>query len=85
VVAGAVLLWALIIAGSFGAIYGLHRLALWMEERGYIYYLHKKPRSSPAGCFVAFQKVVEPRVQHVVQVSRVNHQHGEEGASGQAP
>ena len=25
------------------ALYGLHRLALWLEARGWLYYIHKKP------------------------------------------
>ena len=41
--------WMLIIALGLGALYGLHRLGLWMEERGYIYYLHKKPKGSALG------------------------------------
>jgi hypothetical protein len=77
-----VLQWSFSIAGGIAAIYGLHRLALWMEERGLIYYLHKKPKSSPIGSFVALQKIIEPQAQHVVQVSRINHEVGEAGASG---
>jgi hypothetical protein len=77
-----VLFWTLAVTGGLGALYGLHLLGLWMEERGYLYYLHKKPKGSAAGCFVALQKALEPNVQHVIQVSRVNHLHGEEGASG---
>ena len=66
-------------------MYGLHRLALRLEERGFIYYLNKKPRSSPMGSFVAFQRVLEPRAEHVIQVTRVNHLGGEDGASGADP
>jgi len=76
-------LWTLAAAGGLGGLYALHRLSLWAEERGYIYYLHKKPSSSAASCFVALQQVIEPKVEHVIQVSRVNHLYGEEGASGQ--
>ena len=78
-----VLFWALAAAGGLGVLYALHRLALWMEERGYLYYLHKKPSSSAASCFVALQQIIEPKVEHVIHVSRVNHLHGEEGSSGQ--
>ncbi len=78
-----VLFWTLAAAGGLGGLYVLHRLALWMEDRGYLYYLHKRPKSSAASCFVAFQQVIEPKVEHVIHVSRVNHLHGEEGASGQ--
>jgi hypothetical protein len=71
-------LWSLLVGGSIASIYGLRRLALWMEKQGWIYYLHKKPTSSPMGRFVALQQVIEPRSQHVLHVSRVNHVIGEE-------
>jgi len=77
-----ILRWTLYATGGLGAIYALHRLGLWSEERGYIYYLNKKPRSGAAGSFVAFQQIIEPRMQHVIQVTRVNHLAGDEGASG---
>jgi hypothetical protein len=77
------LLWTVFIAGGLLALYGLHRLGLWMEERGYIYYVHKKPTGSAAGSFVALQKIIEPQAQHVIQVARVNHLCGDEQASGQ--
>ncbi len=77
------LLWALLVTSGVFGLYGLHRLGLWMEERGYIYYVHKKPKGSAVGSFVALQKIIEPQVQHVIQVARVNHLAGDEEASGQ--
>ena len=77
-----VLGWILLTAGGIAALYGLHRIALRMEERGWIYYLNKKPRGSALGSFVAIQKVVEPRAEHVLHVSRENHVIGEEGVPG---
>jgi hypothetical protein len=56
-----------VIAG-LAALYGLHRLALGLEERGWLYYIHKGPRGSAAGCFVALQKAVEPQAQHILLV-----------------
>jgi hypothetical protein len=73
----------LIIALGLGALYGLHRLALWMEDRGHLYYLNKKPKSSPLGSLIAFQRAIEPRAHYVVQAEQVNQEVGEEGASGQ--
>ena len=75
--------WSLVIALGLGALYGLHRLGLWMEDRGYIYYLHKKPKSSPLGSLIAFQRAIEPCAQYVIQADQVNQEVGEEGASGQ--
>jgi len=55
-----VLLWGLIIVCGPVALYGFHRLCLWLENRGWLYYMYKKPSSSPASCFVAMQQVLEP-------------------------
>ena len=76
--------WVLIIALGLSSIYGLHRLGLWMEERGYIYYLHKKPKGGSAiGSLVAFQRAIEPRAEYVIQAEQVNQEIAEEGDSGQ--
>jgi hypothetical protein len=48
-------------------VYLLHRLCLFLEARGYLFYLHRKPDSSAAASFVALQKIVEPRMQHVLE------------------
>ncbi len=72
------LIWICLGAGGLLALYGLHRLGLWMEDRGYIYYVRKKPTGSAAGSFVALQKIIEPQAQHVIQVARVNHLRGDE-------
>jgi hypothetical protein len=75
--------WVLVVALGLGALYGLHRLGLWMEERGYIYYLHKKPKGGSAiGSLIAFQRAIEPRAEYVIQAEQVNQDIDEEGASG---
>jgi hypothetical protein len=83
VVALMVVAWIVVIGLGVGALYGLHRLALWMEDRGHIYYLNKRPKSSPLGSLIAFQRAIEPRANYVVQAEQVNQEVGEEGASGQ--
>jgi hypothetical protein len=55
------------IGGCIGGLYGLHRLALWMEDRGIIYYIRKEPSGSPLGSFIALQKVIEPRAEYVLR------------------
>jgi hypothetical protein len=74
-----VLLWSSAVVGGLAALYGLHRLALRLEDRGYLYYLRKKPSGSAAGCFVALQRAVEPQVQHVLFVRQ--EAPGDEGES----
>jgi hypothetical protein len=78
----AILSTILVICGPL-VLYGFHRLGLWMEEQGYIYYLHKKPKGSAAGSFVALQKMIEPQAEYVIQVTRAEHKLGEEKPSGQ--
>jgi hypothetical protein len=75
-------LWCLIIVSGLAALYGFHRLALWLEERGWLFYKHKKPTSSAASCFVALQQVLEPPVQHVLHVKEEKRNQAEEGVPG---
>jgi hypothetical protein len=37
--------------GLLVALYGLDRLGLWLEARGWLYCWHKKPTSSPASAW----------------------------------
>ena len=78
-----VLFWCGCAVGGAAGLYALHRLALRLEERGHLYYLNKKPKSSAIGSFVAFQRIIEPQVQHVIHVTEETQLHGEEGESGQ--
>jgi hypothetical protein len=50
------------------ALYGVHRLCLWLEQRGWLYYRNRRPSSSPASCLVALHQFLEPPVQHVQEV-----------------
>lgn len=43
------IVWAAVAAGT---VYGLHRLSLWMEARGWIYY--RKKHGSSGGLGTAF-------------------------------
>jgi len=70
------------IAAVSAAIYGLHRLCLYLEERGYLYYKHKRSSSSATGGFVAFQQMLEPQTQHVEQVAEQKRHHSDDEAPG---
>jgi hypothetical protein len=76
--------WTYLAWGVAGlaSVYGLHRLALALEERGLIYYVHKKPRGSGGSCLVALQKAIEPQSQHVLIVREEKRSHGEEDVPG---
>jgi hypothetical protein len=60
-------LWVLAGAAGLASLYMLHRLGLWMEQRGWLYYWHKKPGAGARG-FVALQEFLEPPVQHVYHI-----------------
>jgi hypothetical protein len=47
-------------------LWGLDRLGLWLEARGWLYYRKKQPTSSPMSALFALQKVIEPQVEHVI-------------------
>jgi len=74
--------WALALGGGLPALYGLHRLCLWLEARGHLYYIHNKTRGSVPGSFVALQELVEPRSSHVVQIKEEKRGESEEGVPG---
>jgi hypothetical protein len=65
------LLAALAVPTAAAALYGLHRLGLWLEDRGWLYYRRTKPESSPAAMWVGLQQFIEPGVRHVREVRQV--------------
>lgn len=66
------------------ALYGLHRLALWMEDRGWIYWTKKRASSTSVGtAFLEIQKLLEPSKQHLVDVK--NETREEDDDSGEPP
>jgi hypothetical protein len=70
----------LALLGVLAAVYWLDRLGLWLEGRGWLYYRHKKPGSSPAGAWVAMQQLIEPGVKHVREVREERPGEGDEEA-----
>ncbi|MGE3819684.1 MAG: hypothetical protein AB7I30_09630 [Isosphaeraceae bacterium] len=53
---------------ALAALLAAHRLASVLEKRGWIYYLHQKPRGGASRFFQPFQEVLDPSARHVVQV-----------------
>ncbi len=52
-------------------LYGLHRLALWMEERGWIYYWRRRAGSGALGnAVMGVQQILEPGKKHTLEVRR---------------
>ena len=66
--------WSLIIIGVFLALFVLHKLLLWMEDRGWIYY-HKKKASpgTAANAWLELQSMMEPGKKHVLEIKSEEH------------
>ncbi len=76
--------FALWVAGIAAGLYALHRLALWMETRGWIYYMHSSGSSTRAGsAMLEVQQLLEPSKRHVIEIKR--DQRGVEDDSGEPP
>ncbi len=57
------------ISGSLvllGCLYGLHRLALYLERRDVIYYWHKRPTGGFN--YNPLQEMVQPQIRHANEV-----------------
>ena len=54
---------------ALAAFYAIHRLALWMEERGWLYYRNKRGSSGSLGsAFLEVQALLEPSNRHVLEI-----------------
>jgi len=60
--------WILVIAT---ALYALHRAALWMERRGWIYYVKRQPSVSTLGtAALSVQSILQPESKHVLEMKQ---------------
>jgi hypothetical protein len=60
-----------IIAAVVPGLYGLHRLALWAESRGWIYYLRKRASGDALGtAFLELHSIAQPKTKHVLEARR---------------
>lgn len=53
-------------------LYALHRLGLWLEQRGYLYYWHKKSTVSASRMWTPLQEAVEPQIKHVTEAEELH-------------
>ena len=63
------LLYVLLTLAAIGpGLYGLHRIALWLEAHGYIYYRDSKGRGAGiANAAMELDKLVRPSVEHHIE------------------
>ncbi|HEY1219209.1 MAG: hypothetical protein ABSE42_13650 [Bryobacteraceae bacterium] len=60
--------WLIIVGLPIG-VYGLHRLALWMETKGWLFYVHKKASPNALGnAAFGIQRIIQPGAGHVLEV-----------------
>lgn len=76
-----VFIWVVV---AVAAMFLLHRVALWMEGKGWIYYKHNQASSSALGnAFLEVQTLVDPGKRLVLEARR--EEHTEEAESGDPP
>jgi hypothetical protein len=64
--------WTVGAALLLALLYALHRLGLWLETRGHIYYWHKKSTISASRMWTPLQEAVEPQIKHVVEAEELH-------------
>ena len=78
--------WLLIVilASGLVALYGLHRLALWTESKGWIYYRTKHMPPGAAGmAMMQVTEMLDPKVEHVLEEMQSENIRGYEAESGE--
>lgn len=76
-------IWATVAAGT---LYGLHRLALWAETRGWVYYrTHKAPPGAAGVAMMHLAAFVEPEVEHVLDEIHAQHVMADHNETGEPP
>ncbi len=74
--------WPFIVLCVGALLFAGHKFLLWMEDRGWIYYLKKKASPGTAGsAWLELQSMIEPATKHVLKVEREEHKE-EDGEGG---
>ena len=63
---------AVIVVGVIAALavlmYGTHRFLLYAEQRGWVYYKHKRaPAGAGSLAFMELMKIYRPEIEHVIE------------------
>jgi len=60
-----------VVAGLVLLIFGVHRLLLFAERRGWVYYKNKRaPAGSGAMAFMELMRIYRPEIEHVIEEER---------------
>ena len=60
--------WVLIIVAVVAGLYALYRLAIYLEDCGFIYYRRKRPAGGGSPTYCPFQEMIQPQIRHVIEV-----------------
>ncbi|MDZ4859201.1 MAG: hypothetical protein SGI88_09450 [Candidatus Hydrogenedentes bacterium] len=72
---------SLIIAGLCLApilLYLLHRLLLWMEQKGWIYYWHKSGSGGIGNAIMPIQAIFQPEIRYTLEEQTRQHVENED-------
>ncbi len=79
-------LWTIGLLAAPFLLWALHRFCLRLEERGYLYYLHKKPSPGGPSVFFGMQEFIQPNAHQIVEALENRAEKiGDEGATGDPP
>ena len=79
------MLWLYVLVAAI-AIYAVHRLACWAEDRGWIYYRKSGGRpGTSASAFLEIQQLMKPNTKHVLEVMHEDEEKDEQDDSGDPP
>ena len=65
-----ILFWLMCVALLGAAFFGLHRLLVTLEKRGYIYY-REKSGGGGGGVFLELDRLIRPSIEHVQKADDV--------------
>lgn len=83
-----IIAWAAGLVAAAAVVYGLHRLALWLEREGWIRYINDPPRADTGGAAMLgeLQKIFEPQTQHVFEMKEQKRRlHEADGGESDPP
>ena len=61
------MMWILCAVAAPPILYGLHRYCLYLEDRGCLYYRHKKPQGG-GSIFDPLQEIIQPQIRNVLEI-----------------
>jgi hypothetical protein len=74
--------WVVLVIVAAAVMYGLHRTALWAEERGWIFYRKKR---GPAPWLGSLDAIYKPEIEHVIEEQSSQETRADQDASGDRP